>query len=36
MGPRLKLKLYKIEEGMMRGNVLYNRVELRDPQELEE
>lgn len=26
VGPRLELKLYKIEEGFMQGNVVYNRV----------
>lgn len=26
VGPRLELKLYKIEEGFMQGNVIYNRV----------
>lgn len=26
VGPRLTLKLYKIEEGFLNGTVLYNRV----------
>jgi ribosome biogenesis protein SSF1/2 len=30
MGPRLKLRLYKIEEGLLKGNVIYNRVVERN------
>lgn len=29
VGPRLELKLYKIEEGFMQGNVVYNRVGIK-------
>ncbi|KAL4499731.1 hypothetical protein ABPG72_017271 [Tetrahymena utriculariae] len=35
IGPRLKLRLYKIEEGLLRGNVVYNRRVLKTAEEVE-
>ena len=35
IGPRLKLRLYKIEEGLLRGNVVYNRRVVKTPLEIE-
>lgn len=26
IGPRLKLRLHKIEEGLMRGNILFHKI----------
>lgn len=35
IGPRLKLRLYKIEEGLLRGNVVYNRRVVKTATEIE-
>lgn len=36
IGPRLKLRLYKIEEGLLRGNVVYNRRVVKTAEQIEE
>lgn len=36
IGPRMKLRLYKIEEGILSGNVIYNRVVQKTAAEIEE
>ena len=35
IGPRIKMRLYKIEEGLLQGNVMYNRVVVKNPVERE-
>lgn len=29
------MRLYKIEEGILKGNVVYNRVVLKNPEEIQ-
>lgn len=35
IGPRLKLRLYKMEEGLLKGNVIYNRIVVKKGEEIE-